>query len=318
MGRLTELVARNLNITDLTGLEHATNLTNLDLGTEYVEGHEVNSNSVSDLSPLVGLINLTWLRLRNNSISDLSPLARLTNLTELNLGSNLMISDISALSGLTNLETLWLYGNSLSDISPLAGLTNLRSLILWFNSISDLSPLAGLTNLTWLGLYNNLISDLSPLAGLTNLGYLGLSNFSIVLPTTGLTDLSLNNNSISDLSPLVANTGLEGRGLFVDVWGNPLSDASIHTHIPALQNRGVTVEFIRTPTALLKISGTVTELDNLLIAEVRDNRNRPHEGVTVTFTVISGGGTLSATSATTDANGRAGSRLTLGPRYGYE
>ena len=103
MGKLTELVARNLNITDLTGLEHATNLTRLDLGTERVEGgHEVNSNSVSDLSPLAGLINLTWLRLRNNSISDLSPLARLTNLTWLNLGGNLMISDISALSGLTN------------------------------------------------------------------------------------------------------------------------------------------------------------------------------------------------------------------------
>ena len=318
MEGLTHLDARNANITDLTGLEHATNLTSLDLGTENVEGQgrPINSNSVSDLSALAGLTNLTWLRLRNNSISDISALAGLTNLEWLNLGSNLMLSDISALSGLTNLETLWLYGNSLSDISPLAGLTNLRSLTLWFNSISDLSPLAGLTNLGSLGLYNNLVSDISPLAGLTNLGYLRLSNFSIVLPTTGLTHLSLNNNSISDLSPLVANTGLEARGLFVEVWGNPLSDASIHTHIPALQNRGVTVEFARTPTTLLKISGTVTELDNLLIVEVRDNRNRPHEGVTVTFTVISGGGTLSVTSATTDANGRAESRLTLGPDTG--
>ena len=318
MAALTRLEAPNANISDLTGLEHATNLTSLDLGTENVEGQgrPINSNSVSDLSPLAGLTNLTWLRLRNNSISDISALSGLTNLTWLNLGGNLMISDISALSGLTNLEILWLYGNSLSDLSPLAGLTNLAQLTLWFNSISDLSPLAGLTNLTSLGLYNNLVSDISPLAGLTNLISLGLSNFLIVLPTTGLTHLSLNNNSISDLSPLVANTGLEARGLFVDVRRNPLSDASIHTHIPALQNRGVTVEFARTPTTLLKISGTVTELDNLLIVEVRDNRNRPFEGLPVTFTVISGGGTLSATSATTDGNGRAESRLTLGPDTG--
>ena len=314
MGRLTEFVAQNSNITDLTGLEHATNLARLDLGTERVEGgHEVNSNSVSDLSPLAGLINLTWLRLRNNSISDLSPLARLTNLTWLNLGGNLIISDISALSGLTNLEILWLYGNSISDLSPLAGLTNLTFLEFSNNLVSDLSPLAGLTNLTDLGLRDNSISDISPVAGLTNLTSLSLNNNSIsdispVAGLTNLTSLSLSNNSISDispvagltnltglglggnsisdlspvagltnltfliladnsivdlssvadltnltfliladnsivdLSPLVENTGL-GSGDAVIVRGNPLNAAAINTHIPALQGRGVTVEF---------------------------------------------------------------------------
>ena len=127
MERLTELIAQNSNVNDLTGLEHATNLTRLDLDSEYVEGggRGINSNSVSDLSPLAGLTNLTWLRLRNNSISDISALAGLTNLTWLNLGGNLMISDISVLSDLTNLTSLYLYGNSISDISALASLTNL-------------------------------------------------------------------------------------------------------------------------------------------------------------------------------------------------
>ena len=292
MAKLTELTAPNANISNLTGLEAATNLTRLNLGTERQEdGRSINSNSVSDLSPLAGLTNLTWLRLRNNSISDISPLAGLTNLTYLNLGGNLMISDISPLSGLTNLETLWLYANSISNLSPLAGLTNLRLLSLWFNSVSDISPLAGLTNLR----------------------HLWLSNSSYALPQTGfLTDSSFNNNSISDLSPLVANTGL-GAGDTVEVWGNPLSDASIQTHIPALQSRGVTVD---TPTLLLKLSGTVTEADNRLIVEVRDSSNRLLDGVTVTFTVISGSGTLSVTNATTDADGRAESRLTLGPDTG--
>ena len=48
MGRLTELVAQNSNISDLTGLEHATNLTSLDLGTEYVgaEGRTHQSTAI--------------------------------------------------------------------------------------------------------------------------------------------------------------------------------------------------------------------------------------------------------------------------------
>ena len=265
MATLLHLEARNANISDLTGLEAATNLTFLILDT----------NAITDISAVSGLTNLESLNLRNNSITD-----------------------ISAVSGLTNLESLNLRNNSISDLSAVSGLTNLESLNLRNNSISDLSAVSGLTNLTWLNLRNNSISDLSAVSGLTS-----------------LTFLILDNNNVSDLSPLVENTGL-GSGGTVSLWENPLSEASINTHIPALQSRGVTVEFIQTPTLLLKISGTVTELDNLLIVEVRDNRNFPFEGVPVTFTVISGGGVLSVTNTTTDANGRAESRLTLGPDAG--
>ena len=211
MKRLTDLEAPNANITDLTGLEHATNLTLLDL----------DNNSISDISPLTGLTQLTVLFLGNNSISDISPL-----------------------TGLTNLKTLVLENNSISDISPLAGLTNLTQLRLYINSISDISPLAGLTQLTSLGLGRNNISDISPLAGLTN-----------------LTTLTLWTNSISDLSPLVANTGL-GEGDRIDVSENPLNSASINTHIPALQSRGVEVYFDAlepaTPEYLLSIPAGIS------------------------------------------------------------
>ena len=207
-------------------------------------------------------------------------------------------ANIRVLTGLefaTHLTELYLEFNSVSDISPVAGLTNLTSLNLGFNSVSDISPVARLTNLTELYLGGNSLSDISPMAGLTN-----------------LTVLALYGNSVSDISPLVANTAL-GGGDTVDVRGNPLSYPSIHTHIPTLQSREVTVEFDdRTPTTLLKISGAVTVSDNLLVVEVRDSQSLPFEGVAVTFTVTSGGGTLSATSTTTDANGRAESRLILG------
>ena len=48
------------------------------------------------------------------------------------------------------------------------------------------------------------------------------------------------------------------------------------------------------------------------VVEVRDQYDDPMAGVTVTFALLAGGGSLSATSATTDANGQAASTLTLG------
>ena len=214
MANLTRLSALFANISDLTGLEAATNLTELLLADD----------SIADISPLKGLTNLTELYLSDSSISDISPLAGLNNLTELSLGFN-SIFDISPLAGLNNLTELFLADNSISDISPLAGLTNLTELFLANNSISDISPLAGLNNLTRLSLDYNSISDISALSGLINLIW-----------------LSLLGNSISDLSPLVANTGL-GQGDAIFVNGNPLNNASINTHIPALQRRGVRVDF---------------------------------------------------------------------------
>ena len=226
MATLTHLDAPNANISDLTGLEHAINLTELFLSREYVQevGRWVNSSSVSDLSPLVGLTNLTVLWLEDTSISDISPVTGLTNLTRLWLGGN-AITDISPVARLTNLTGLSLWSNNITDISPLSGLTNLTRLELGGNDIADISPLAGLTNLTGLELGSNNITDISALTGLTN-----------------LTRVDLRHNNISDISSLVANTGL-GGGDEVVLNDNSLSIVSIKTHVPALQSRGVIVEF---------------------------------------------------------------------------
>ena len=120
METLTELRAPNADISDLTGLEAAVNIQRLFLGHEYVsaEGRFINSNSISDLTPLVRLTQLAVLDLNRNAISDISALSGLTNLVVLWLGGN-VITDISALSGLTNLVVLWLWDNNISDISPL-------------------------------------------------------------------------------------------------------------------------------------------------------------------------------------------------------
>ena len=179
MANLIRLIARNANISDLTGLEFAFNLTRLDLGTEFVSGGgDVNSNHISDLSPLSGLNNLTSLDLERNSISDVSALSGLTSLTTLWLPNNL-ISDISSLANLTNIWESSFSSNLISDVSPLADWTNLEWLYLNRNSISDVSALSGLTSLKGLGLSDNSISDIAPLSGLTSLTDLSLFSSSI-------------------------------------------------------------------------------------------------------------------------------------------
>ena len=300
MATLTRIDAQDANIHNLIGLEYATGLTHLYLGGEWGEGgHYINSNNISNLSPLSGLTSLTKLKLAGNSISDVSPLSNLTRLTLLDIQSN-SISNVSPLSNLTRLTSLDLERNSISDASPLSNLTRLTFLDISRNSMSDLSHLAGLIHLIHLKLRGNSISDASPLSNLTR-----------------LTKLELHRNNILDVSPLVVNMGL-GNGDEVYLIGNPLSYPSLNTHIPALQSRGISVSFdSRTPTKLVIVSGQVQDgtpgaaLAAPFVVEVRDQRDKAFAGVPVSFTVTSGGGSLSTVTDTTNTAGRAQTTLTL-------
>ena len=86
METLTFFRAIDANISDLTGLEGATNLTYLFLW----------NNAISNLTPLGGLISLQFLDLQGNSVSDLSPVMGLTNLIFLGLRDN-SVSELSPL-----------------------------------------------------------------------------------------------------------------------------------------------------------------------------------------------------------------------------
>ena len=119
-------------ITDLTGLENAINLTALGL----------YDNQIEDITPLSKLTKLDDLRLTDNQIEDITPLSQLTKLNELRLDGN-QIKDITPLSQLanSNLRELRLSDNQISDITPLAELTNLRTLRIEGNPIKDRKPL---------------------------------------------------------------------------------------------------------------------------------------------------------------------------------
>ena len=195
-------------IADLTGLEYATELTELSL----------NEHAISDLRPLATLTQLTKLSLNDNEIenlwhedSDDNPFAALTELSELSLENKLSlennrIADISALELLTRLTKLSLGGNPIEDISVLESLAELTELSLDRSRIDDISALVALTQLTKLSLNENKIDDFMPLEGLTELTELSLNHNSIediffCAALTQLKILCLEDNEISDVSP---------------------------------------------------------------------------------------------------------------------
>lgn len=118
-------------IVDLTGLEHAVNLRDLNLF----------DNRISDLRPLAGLTQLRYLGLAYNEIHDISPLAGLTQLTALNLTHN-QIRDVTPLAGLTQLENLGLEYNQIRDVSALTKLVNLKTLFVGGNPLTTIPDMA--------------------------------------------------------------------------------------------------------------------------------------------------------------------------------
>ena len=226
----------NKKIADLTGLESATNLTELGL----------SGNQIVDATPLANLKKLTILYLSGNQIVDATPLANLKNLTELALDDNQVV-DITPLANLNNLAKLELQSNQIVDATPLANLKNLIGLYLSDNQVVDITPLANLNNLAWLDLSDNQVVDITPLANLNNLAWLDLQSNQIVdiTPLTNLnnlTALALGGNQIVDITPLANLNNLTELGLhsnqIVDVtpltnlnnltWlflvGNPIAD----------------------------------------------------------------------------------------------
>ncbi len=144
---------------------------------------------------------------------------------------------------------------------------------------------------------------------------LGKSRFAPITTTdmAGLITLDASNRNIRDLTGLESTTNLTE----LDLIDNPLSSLSLNTHIPALQERGVSVTFDK-PTTLVNISNSEQEgvlgavLGTPLIVEVRDQDGNVLAGVPVAFVVTAGNGVLSVEATVTDSSGRASSVLTLG------
>ena len=209
MAALSSLQAPGSRIRDLTGLEHAINLTVLNL----------DGNSISDVSPLFSLGNLRTLLLQNNQLGGAIP---------------------KELSNLSNLEALWLGGNRFSGDIPaeLGNLSRLGLLGLEDNELSGTIPpaLGRLSNLGLLNLGNNRLSGAIPgeLGSLSNLEVLDISrNAGLSGPLPG---------SFTGLGSLT-QLHLGGTGLCAPV------DAAFQTWLQGVRNKRGVVNCGDTPAA---------------------------------------------------------------------
>jgi len=161
MEALVSLYAPNLGITDLTGLEYATNITSLTL----------TGNGIASLEPISGLSKLQSLKIERNPVTDIRPIAGLTSLKLLWLGEN-PLSDFQTIADLTNLTNLGLVNlANLACIEFVSSLDTLTKITVKdCDKFSDLGPLRTLPNLKELSLERNNIRVLTPLKDNLDLG----------------------------------------------------------------------------------------------------------------------------------------------------
>ena len=232
MQKLTTLNAENSEITDLTGLEHATQLEILNLGANQItnitplEGLtrltqlSLHLNNISELTPLEGLINLRRLNLSSNTISDIDPLMELTKIIDLNLLDN-KLSDIGAITELKEITRLDISGNQIEDITPLNALAQITSLNLSDNQITDITALRNLRGITRLDIFGNQIEDITPLNALAQITSLNLSenritNITALASLNRIIRLEIAGNQIQSVTPLEKLTQITHLDLSVN------------------------------------------------------------------------------------------------------
>ena len=213
METLTSLDGSSGNISNLSGIELAKNLTDLYL----------SNNQLSDISPLAGLTNLTQLFLSNNQVSDRATLARLTAQTVVYFTGNPAFNTPGP-----KIEGPWLW--TLAPTDTQYGITAASSGKDFLSeasggSVTEVSVAAN--GATVGGVVGDTVWTLGSLASTGN------DNVTDLVNTLGLgTDISypVAYGVISVESPRVQNTRLYvGNGGPVKVWLN-----SVSVHVDAL------------------------------------------------------------------------------------
>jgi len=193
-----------------------------------VAGHP----TLTDISPVKGLINLKVLNAEKCQIVDITPLEKLAKLESLNLNYN-PIEKVPDLSALTKIKGLGFYRTRLRDLSGIKGMTWLESLsIAGHPTLIDIDPIKNLTNLKTLNIEKCQIKDIKPLQRLAKLETLNLTHNRIeVVPDlsalTKIKALSFYRNQLGDLSGIEKMTWLESldirlNGALTDI--TPIKD----------------------------------------------------------------------------------------------
>lgn len=233
LASITVLDASDRGITDLTGLEHAIYLVELNL----------DKNNIVDIGALASMPYLYDLVLNFNKVNDLSPLANLTNLTKASFFDN-EVSDVSDLADLTQLEYLNLTNNDISTISDLVDLTNLESLYLDYNHVEDFSSIASMNQLTSLGARSNGITDITTITNMPIerlfLSDNPITNIELLSGMTQLTSLDISGMGVTDLNILANLTELR----VLSLGRNEITDISVLKDLDKVYQLGISYNYI--------------------------------------------------------------------------
>lgn len=131
-----DLTGELSEISDLTGLEYAENLTYLHIG----------DTDVTDLSPISDLEKIEYLRFNDTDITDITPISDYTSLIYFNANTVTGLVDISPIAGNTGLQTAILrevpFGNEGMD--TIRQLTSLHRINMRESGVTDISVLGEL------------------------------------------------------------------------------------------------------------------------------------------------------------------------------
>lgn len=123
-------------ISDLSGLEYAENLTYLHFG----------ETKVTDLTPIGGLTKMDYLRMNNTDVTDLSPISGYTTLTYFNANTTTGITDISPLAGNTGIKEIILRSVPFGDagMATIANFTTMYRINMRSTGVTDITVLGQL------------------------------------------------------------------------------------------------------------------------------------------------------------------------------
>jgi putative cell wall-binding protein/Leucine-rich repeat (LRR) protein len=226
---LTLLDASWWNVTDLSGIENAANLSSL-----YLEG-----NNLKDIRPLSHLSQIQHLVLTDNEITNLSPLQNYQNLSLLQLSNN-RIADISPLASVafTGIEGgLSLSHNEIVDLTPLTKTRfpeNPRYFYVdvSYNRLTSLNGLQNAVYITELSASNNQITTIDALHNLGNLKYVDLTNnnISTIVPLANSQPkvIKMANNKLETLNGLQVNAD---QAYYFEFQNNKLYDITALTNL---------------------------------------------------------------------------------------
>ena len=258
----TFLDANHLGISDLNGLEYATNLKTLYLA----------DNNISDLGLLSGLKKMQYLRLWGNSnLANLAPLADMNALLSFR-AYDCNIADINVVSKFIKLQSLHLALNKISDINALSGLTKLTYLNLHDNYISDINSLSALIKLAFLDLsYNNDILDINAISDMNSLVEIGLSdvnliNISPLADVNQIQYLWLGYNRIQDINSLTKYHNLISLSLSY----NSLSFQSWCVYLKQIKSNNPTANIYTAPPA----SSSLIDIDSTDVNDLQIFANK--------------------------------------------